>query len=196
MLSEGVDDAWVFEGFKIYQRDEDQRARIRLFDLIILLAVDMEGKRFATVGTFALDAYRERFICQLPLHEGCRCRVDPSSGVDLLAAFESDLVWRLVGRHRVGPGNRAGSVAVKESHAPFQFFQDQLHRGDRHIQASRDLFRGKRTAGLGQLAHNEVAYLVIVGGHEAEILGRFGSVLGDQPLPQEFGDGDQYPPDT
>ena len=58
------------------------------------------------------------FFSELPLHEGRRNRVDPSGGVNLLAATERDEMGCLFNSHRVRPGHSALFVSVKKS----QFF--------------------------------------------------------------------------
>lgn len=68
--------------------------------------------RLARLSTGGLNGKGERFLSEMPLHEGRRDGVNRSSGVDLFAGAEGDTMRCVIGRYRIGPGD--GSLVVAE----------------------------------------------------------------------------------
>ena len=116
MPSKGVDDAGILHWVEIDQWDKDQRFGILFLYGVIQLAVYLHDHRLSTTSAFSMNGHRQGAFLKLPLHEGRRYRVDPSSCKCLLTAVESHPVGRAVDRHWIGPGNTFGATAIQKCH--------------------------------------------------------------------------------
>ena len=116
MPSKRVDDAGILHWVEIDQWDKDQRFGILFLYGEIQLAVYLHDHRLSTASAFCMNGHRQGAFSKLPLHEGRRYRVDPSSCIGLLTAVESHPVRRAVDRHRIGPGNTFGATAIQKCH--------------------------------------------------------------------------------
>lgn len=130
MPSEGIDDAGVIQRTEVHHGHEDQRARFRVRYRILQLTIDLDLEFSPAAGAFRPDAEAQRFVSELPLHEGQCNRVNTSGSIDRLTGAESHPVGRPFGGNRIGPNHRAGFVAVQKGQFPFQFIQD----GNRPLQ--------------------------------------------------------------
>jgi len=79
MPSKRVDDAGILQRGEIDQRDEDQRLGITWWDRVIQLAIQLDLQWLSATSAFRMDGDCQTLFSKLPLHEGRRDRVDPSS---------------------------------------------------------------------------------------------------------------------
>jgi hypothetical protein len=124
MPSEGVDNAGVFQGAEIHRGDENQGMSIRIGDRILQFAVHLDADFFARLSTFALNLEVQRFVAELPLHEGRRDGVDRSSSVDLFTCAKCHPVRRWHHRDRIRPNNGAILITIEEGQILFQYIQN------------------------------------------------------------------------
>ena len=117
MPSKRVDDAGIYHWVEIDHWDKDQRVGMLFLDSEIQLAVYLHDHRLSTTSAFCMDGHRQGVSLKLPLHEGRRYRVNPSSCKGLFTAIESNPVGCAVDRYRISPGNTFGATAIQKCHA-------------------------------------------------------------------------------
>ncbi len=116
MLSKRFDDAGILQCIEIDQRDEDQRVGILLLYTVIQIAVQLDHQRFSATSTFREYGDCQRVFLELPLHEGYRYCVNPSSCKGLFTAIEIRSVGGRVDRHRICPSDTFWTTAIQKCH--------------------------------------------------------------------------------
>jgi hypothetical protein len=182
-----MDDARVFQFLEVDERYEDQRI-FALFDPVFELAVDLEPHRARAVSALGAQSDGERFVSQVPLHEGHGKGVDRSRRVSLLARTEAGAVRGLIHRHGVSPGDRVPLASEQKGEVLLEVVQNGFDAGEGQVERLGNMVRRQRSASPGQLGHGEVAHSVMIVGHEPEARPRLPSSGFDDTPPQEPGD--------
>ena len=115
------------EVFPVHLGQEDQGVRPIIVYSERHVAAEGELHRTGTVAARGLKGYRERFLPQLPLHEGRREGVLRSSRVELFARAESQAMRRRLHRDGIGPGDCAMLVPNQEEELLLQLLENRLH---------------------------------------------------------------------
>ena len=117
MPSKRVDDTGVLQWVEIDQWDKDQRAGIMLLYCVIQVAIYLNDYWLSTTSAFRVNGHCQGVFLKLPLHEGRRYRVNPSSCKGLDTTVESHPVGRAVDCYRIRPGDPLRATAIQKGHA-------------------------------------------------------------------------------
>ena len=131
-----MDDTRVLQLFKIHHRHINQWGCSGFLERIVHFAVDLDMDGLTAVRAARFNQEAKVFFSELPLHEGRRNCVYPSSRKDFLACAEGDPVRRRLSRHRVSPGHIAFLISKKKHFPFFQIIQNCLRPFKREINAS------------------------------------------------------------